>query len=137
MNISNQVERGILKATVKIGLAATAGILIAAATPKVINATSKAYDDVKDRIETERAIRAEGIQAKSYAEAKAKLDSIDFSRICAELGVTVPQKPVFTGDYNTYRAQMINYDLDKMSIYSKHNSKQLQDLQSKLEQLRQ
>ena len=119
MNISNQVEHGIIKAVFKIGMAATAGLLIANTAPKIINAGEKTYNDVKDRIETEQAIRAEGIQAKSFAEAKMQLDSIRLARICAELGVDVPQKPAKTGDITKDMCNEMIHNSQVEDIYNK------------------
>ena len=52
--------------------------------------TETVYDSAKERIETEKAIKAEGIQAKSYAEAKMKLDSIENVRLYQKYGITPP-----------------------------------------------
>ena len=130
MNIQKSVEQGILRAVGKIGMCAVAGIALAAATPKIINAGEKAYNDVKDRIETEQAIKAEGIQAQSYAEAKMKLDSIRFDRTCNEVGMPVPKKPSRDASIQ----EQMNYDLQVMDIYLKAQNKQydkiLQSLKS-------
>ena len=132
MNIQRSVERGILRAVGKIGICAVAGLALATAAPKVINAGEKAYNDVKDRIETEQAIRAEGIQAQSYAEAKMKLDSIRFDRVCNELGVPVPQKPAS----NASMQERLNYELKVMDIYEKAHTKHLNEIVEALETLK-
>ena len=49
MNISNQVEHGIIKAVFKIGMAATAGLLIANTAPKIINAGEKTPAHLRNR----------------------------------------------------------------------------------------
>lgn len=94
---------------------AVAGLALAISTPKIINTGEKAYNDVKDRIETERAIRAEGIQAQSYAEAKMQLDSIRFDRICNEVGMPVPKKP----SKGASMQEQIDYHLQVQDIYLK------------------
>jgi len=132
MNIQRSVEQGILRAVGKIGMCTVAGLALAAAAPKVINAGEKAYDDVKDRIETEQAIKAEGIQAQSYAEAKMKLDSIRFDRVCKEVGVPVPQKPAKDASMQ----EQIDYQFKVMDIYGKANTKQLNEIVQTLETIK-
>lgn len=81
---------------------------------KVCYAVKDRIEAVQDRIETERAIKAEGIQAKSFAEAKAELDKRRLERVCKELGVSVPKKPVNDGtitglmNQNVYQAKVCN-----------------------------
>ena len=129
MNIQRSMEGGILRAVGKIGMCAVAGLALATAAPKVINAGERAYNEVKDRIETEQAIKAEGIQAKSYAEAKMKLDSIRFDRICDELGVPVPQKPASDAS----EQEQLDYQFKVLDICQKEKIKNLNEIATTLE----
>lgn len=84
----------------------------------------------KDRIATEEAIRAEGIQARSYWEAKEKLDSIRFNRMCKEQGVSVPVKP----KEDAPEVEHIKYKLECLNILNKGNIKILDKIAEDLDQ---
>ena len=130
MNIQQRIiKQGTFRPVAKIGMYAVVGLGLAAVAPKVINASERAYNEVKDRIETEQAIKAEGIQAKSYAEAKMKLDSIRFDRVCDELGVPVPQKPASDASVQ----EQLDYQFKVLDIYQKENIKNLNELATTLE----
>ena len=130
MNIQQRIiEQGIFSPIAKIGMYEVVGLGLAAAAPKVINAGERAYNEVKDRIETEQAIKAEGIQAKSYAEAKMKLDSIRFDRVCDELGVPVPQKPASDAS----EQEQLDYQFKVLDIYQKENIKNFNEIATILE----
>ena len=130
MNIQKRIiEQGMFRPVAKIGMYAVVGLGLAAVAPKVINAGERAYNEVKDRIETEQAIKAEGIQAKSYAEAKMKLDSIRFDRVCDELGVPVPQKPASDASVQ----EQMDYQFKVLDIYQKENIKNLNEIATILE----
>ena len=93
------------------------------AAEELYNKTIELYDNARDRIETEQAIRAEGIRAKSYTEAKIKLDSIRTDRLFKSYNMTPP-----------------NENDDGMSKLIKHvelNQRQLEDIQNKLESFNQ
>lgn len=79
-------------------------------------------DPFVERIETEKAIKAEGIQAKSYAEAKMKLDSIRTDRaekaeqaLYKKYGLTPPQKNDSYTSYIIKRLDLNNTMLNEKS----------------------
>jgi len=132
MNIQKSVEQGIIRAAGKISLMVMAGGLIALTAPKAISAGEKAYNNVKDRIETEKAIKAEGIQAQSYAEAKMQLDSIRFDRLCNEVGMPVPKKP----SEGASLQERIDYLTKKNEVYMEANRKSFNEIIQNLESIK-
>ena len=105
---SDAVANGIIKAGKRAAKAAAKGFAYGAATvavaagigyggAKVYDYGKEKYDDYQHKKEIKLRCKEEGIPFTTYASAEQKLDSIDFVRDCAYLGVPVPQKPT-SGD---------------------------------------
>lgn len=130
MNLGIKKMAYTLTASAALITGVNAMITFAPETSKEIITTAKdTYDNAKDRFETEQAIKAEGIKAQSYAEAKMKLDSIRLDRACKEVGVPVPKKP----DNDASLEEHVRYEMEKSNIYSQQALNTMKQISNKIQ----
>ena len=111
MNVSkvmNGVKRCVPTAVAALAIVGPLTYLEATRGPLIKNAA----DDVEDRYKTYVATKEAGLPYESYGRAKIALDSLEFEKICKELGVEPPEVPAPNASLMEY----MKYQLRVMEI---------------------
>ena len=107
-NVMNMAKRCAPTAAAVLAIVGPLTYLEATRGPLAVNAA----EDAKDRIETYVATKEAGLPYESYGRAKIALDSLEFEKICKELGVEPPEVPAPNASFSEY----MNYQSRVMEI---------------------